>query len=54
MPIAVVQLGVGFFEDLLQGGGLVRLAWREMEAERMSVAVAKEVEFCRKTPTRTA
>jgi hypothetical protein len=54
MAAAVEQLGVGSFQHGVQDCGIVGLPWRQMKVERMALAIAKQVDFRRKTPTRTA
>ena len=52
--IVVTQLGIGAFQKRLQSGGLVGLTGREMEVQRMTLAVAKQMNLRGKTAARTA
>jgi hypothetical protein len=52
--LAVVQTGVGSFEQRVQGGRIVGLPSGHVEMERVTVTVAEQVDFCGETPTRTA
>lgn len=40
--------------QLLEDRAFVRLPCRELKVQRMALAIADEVDLCRKTPTRTA
>jgi len=50
----ILELRVHAFQESIENGGVVNLAWGEVKVQRMSHAIAKNVDFCRKTPARTA
>ena len=54
LAIAINHVGIGAFQQCFQGGRLVRLPRRQMEVQRMAFAVAENMDFCGKTPARTA
>lgn len=52
--VTIMQTLVSSVEQCLQSSRVVRLARRQMEMERMTFAIAEEMDFCGKTPARTA
>ena len=54
LAVAVEQLGIGSYQHVVKDGGIVGLPWRQMKMERMAQAITQEMDFCRKTPARTA
>lgn len=54
LAITVNNVGIGAFQQRFQGGRLVRLPRRQMEVQRMAFTVAEDMDFCGKTPARTA
>jgi hypothetical protein len=54
LAIAIEQLCVGAFQQFVERGGVVGLPRRQMKMQRMTRAIAKKVDFCGKTPARTA
>jgi hypothetical protein len=52
--MVVEQAFIGANKQRFQGGRLVRLAGREMEMQRMTMRIAQEVNFARKSPAGAA
>jgi hypothetical protein len=54
LAVTVAQLGVRSFQQRIESRRVVRLPRGQMKMERMTVTIAKKVDFCGKTPARTA
>lgn len=54
IAFTVEQLCVGGFQHRVEGGGFVGLPRRQMKMQRMTLAIAKDMDFCRKPPARAA
>ena len=54
LTVAVEQLSIRSHQHIVEDGGIVSLSWRQMKVERVALTIAQEMDFCRKTPARTA
>src|SRR6185437_7913930 len=54
LSVFVEQTFIGRYEQLVDHGRFVRLASREVEVQGETISIAEDVDFCRKTPARTA
>lgn len=54
LPVPIAQVGVGTFQERIEYSRLVCLPRRQMEVQRIPLAVAEDMDLCRKTPARAA